>query len=365
MSGLARALQCDRGGATKMSHPSLRCLLTISALATAPLFVGCGAERDATASADDNLTQSGAAPTQVPRFKKVVVVFFENDDEKNALQFPFFQSVAKRGALLTNYRGVTHPSEPNYIAFAAGTLDYRGVAIAVGGDAVAGGGMIDDDVQYDLPGRHLGDLLEAKNLSWKNYAEDYPGTDSKCFTGSHDKTADGSAGKYARRHTPFMSFTNVSTSNSRCTKHITNASAFEKDLANGALPAFSFFTPNLIDDGHDSSTEAADQWFKQTFGPLLDDPKFADVLLVATFDENSCNTIGAGDTPEDDAKKARCVGDQNVVYTAFVGNGVKPGSSSDVRYDHYSLLKTVELGLDLGDLGKNDASAVPITGIWQ
>jgi acid phosphatase len=123
-----------------------------------------------------------------------------------------------------------------------------------------------------------------------------------------------------------MSFTNVSTNSSRCTKHIADASAFVKDVANGTLPVFSFFTPNLLDDGHDSSTEVADTWF-----------------LVATFDENSCNTIGAGDTPEDDAKKAPCVGDQNVVYTSLIGNGVKPGSSSNARYDHYSLLKTIEL----------------------
>jgi hypothetical protein len=69
----------------------------IAALATAPSSVGCGGEGDATAAADSNLTQSGAtASTGIPKFKKVVVVFFENDDEKNALAFPFFQSLANR-----------------------------------------------------------------------------------------------------------------------------------------------------------------------------------------------------------------------------------------------------------------------------
>jgi hypothetical protein len=348
------------------AHPKLGLVLTISGVLAGLFAVGCGSSADAPASDNSNFTQSGGVgPSSVPKFKKVVVVFFENDDEKNALGFPFFQSFAKRGALLTNYRGVTHPSEPNYIAFASGSLDYTGVSIGVGGDQVAAGGMIDDDTQYDLPGRHVGDLLEAKNLSWKNYAEDYPGTGSKCFTGNHDKAADGSPGNYARRHTPFMSFTNVSADNSRCTKHIVNASVFQDDITNGTLPAFSFFTPNLVHDGHDTGTEVADQWFQKIFGPLLEDPKFADVLLVATFDENSCNTIGAGDTPEDDAKKARCVGDQNIVYTALVGSLVKPGSSSNVKYDHYSLLKTIEQGFGLGDLGKNDAKAAPITGIWK
>jgi hypothetical protein len=341
--------------------------LTILAFGAAPSVVACGSDSGDPNSADDNLTQSrpGESASDVPTFKRVIVVYFENDDEKNALQFPFFKSLSKRGALLTNYRGVTHPSEPNYIALAAGTLDYKGVSIGVGGDPVAAGGMIDDDEQYDLPGRHLGDLLEAKKLDWKNYAEDYPGTDSTCFTGRQNKRSDGGKGNYVRRHTPFMSFTNVSTNQSRCTKHIVNASIFQKDLANGTLPAFSFYTPNLVNDGHDSSTDVADKWFQKTFGPLLDDPKFADVLVIATFDENSCNTIGAGDAPEDAAKKARCVGDQNVVYTAFVGNGVKPGASSDSEYNHYSLLKTIEKGFGLGDLGKNDATSAPITGIWK
>jgi hypothetical protein len=315
----------------------------------------------------------GGGATSVPAFKKVVVVYFENDDRDNALGFPFFQAFKKRGAFLSNYRGVTHPSEPNYIALVAGTLDFTGVPIGVGGDNQPAGGMINDDEQYDLPGKHLGDLLEAKNLDWKNYAEDYPGTSTQCFTDRQNSLPDGSKGNYVRRHTPFLSFTNVSGDVARCTKHIVNASTFPSDVANGTLPAFSFYTPNLVDDGHGTptvgaSTKRADQWFQKTFGPLLDDPKFSDVLLVATFDENSCNTVGADESdPEDEAKIKRCAGDQNVIYAALAGNGVKAGSSSSVVYNHYNLLKTIEAGFGLGNLGKTDAmtSTVPITGIWK
>src|SRR5262249_13924639 len=163
----------------------------------------------------------------------------------------------------------------NYIALVAGTVDYTGVPIGVGGDDKPSGGKIDDDEQYDLPGKHLGDLLEAKHLDWKNYAEDYPGTASQCFTDRQNKLANGSNGNSVRRHTPFLSFTNVTGDSARCTKHIVNASAFATDVANGTLPAFSFFTPNLVDDGHGTetvgaSTKRADQWFQRTFGPLLD-----------------------------------------------------------------------------------------------
>jgi hypothetical protein len=44
---------------------------------------------------------------------------------------------------------------------------------------------------------------------------------------------------------------------------------------------------------------------------------------------------------------------------------VIPGAVSDTRYDHYDLLRTIEALLGLGTLGRHDATASPITGIWK
>ncbi len=138
-----------------------------------------------------------------PSFSRVLIVMLENANYENAVEQPFLKVFAARGALLANYHGVTHPSQPNYVALTAGTYD-----------GVSGDGNVTLDV------RHIGDLLEAKGKTWKAYAEGYPGG---CFLGSSD-------GSYARKHVPFLSFQNVSSNAKRCA-HVVDASEFSKDVA--------------------------------------------------------------------------------------------------------------------------------------
>lgn len=45
---------------------------------------------------------------------------------------------------------------------------------------------------------------------------------------------------------------------------------------------------------------------------------------------------------------------QNHIYTFILGSLVRPGTSDDTHYSHYSLLKTVEDNWDLGNLGRGD-----------
>jgi acid phosphatase len=376
--------------------------------------------------------------SQVPKFKKVIVVLFENHDLASAIAEPTFTDLEKYGVVLLNYRGITHPSEPNYIAMVSGKLDYSttpgvwvgdepGVYPPKTGESLSGkqvNVVVDDDEMYDLPGPHLGDLLEAAKLTWKNFAEDYPGTLETCYKRSRSidpKTK--KKGNYTRRHTPFMSFQNLtgahtpSGEDSRCREHIINASAFEADLNSGNLPNFSFLTPNLVHDAHDSSIKIGGQWLQSTFGPHLGKHYMGDVLLIVTFDENSCNTVGS-DQKNQDNNIQRCKGDENIIYTALLGNSVRldlkrfpkaappfkdphgrrlyehvDGNgevvpSVEARYDHFNLLRTIEVGFGLGDLGENDKREVkkysfddrtrktkvedgsgvetqPITGIWR
>ncbi len=51
--------------------------------------------------------------------------------------------------------------------------------------------------------------------------------------------------------------------------------------------------------------------------------------------------------------------------TALVGPSVKPGISNNTRYTHYDLLRTIEDNFQLGNLGREDAKASDISGIWQ
>ena len=245
----------------------------------------------------------------------------------------FFAEIARRGALLTNYHALTHPSQPNYIALTSG--DFNGVR---------------DDRDHNLDVPHLGDLLERKGKTWKNYAEDFPG---KCYEGPRK-------GLYARKHTPFVSYNNVRKSE-RC-RNIVPSTAFYKDVKKNSLPDFSFYTPNMKDDGHDTGVTFGDEWFRKSFEPLLTKPGFKNVTLVVTFDENECNTVGPFVSA---AKNAKCKSDLNRIYTVLYGYGVKAGSQSSDRFDHYSLLRTIEVGFGLDSLGKNDDKATVITGVWE
>ena len=261
----------------------------------------------------------GARAADVPAFSKVMVVFLENTDFKDAIAQPFMSQLASDGAVLTNFIAEKHPSQSNYIAMISGDT------FSVPGDG-----------NVSLDGRHVGNLVEEAGKSWKVYAEGYPGS---CFQGARQ-------GAYVRKHEPFISFKNVQSDPTRCAR-IVEASALDTDIAAGQLPDFSLYIPDLNDDGHDTGVRFADKWLTKRFGPLLKDPRFMqNMLLIVTFDESH--------TPS-----------PNLVYTALFGAHVKPGSQSATRLDHYSLLRTIELGLGLQDLGKLDLKAVPVTGIWQ
>ncbi len=254
-----------------------------------------------------------------PPLSKVMVVIFENTDFDEAIKRPYFSALAGKGALLIDYHAVAHPSQPNYIALIAGdTLGVR------------------SNKPVNLDARHLGDLLDDVGKSWAVYAEGYPGN---CFLGE-------TSGQYVRKHVPFLSFRSVQEDPALCAR-IKNASALDQDAAAGELPAFSLYVPDLVSGGHDSGVGHADTWMAEAFGPRIADPKFMkDLLLVVTFDE--------GSTRKD-----------NRVLTLLIGDSVAPGAVSAKRYDHYSLLRTIELGMGLRGLGRRDEKAAPISGVWR
>lgn len=262
-----------------------------------------------------------------PKFQHMMIVIFENTDFKAALAQPEFARMAERGALLTNYYAVTHPSLPNYVALIAGGL--RGVY---------------SDADASAPGRNIGDLLEAKGKSWKVYAEGYPGG---CDLKSR-------VGPYARKHVPFLNFADVQKSPAACAR-VVPAKDLGADIRRGRLPDYSLYIPDLNDDGHDTNPAYAAGWFAGRFGPLLRNPRFMKgMLLVLTFDEDSQG--------RDDGGKAM---NHNRVYAVLYGGMVKPGAVSAARYDHYSLLRLAEDNWGLGRLDAGDAGAGVIAGVWK
>lgn len=266
-----------------------------------------------------SVSQMAFANTQSGKyFDHAIFVLFENTNYSKAMAQPFFGKLAKSGSNFTNFSALTHPSQGNYIALTSGSLN------GVKGDG-----------KYDIDSTNIVDLLEKKNLTWKVYVEDYPGN---CFTGMASKD-------YERKHNPFISYINIQKNPARCAR-IVEASEFDKDVANGTLPNYVFYVPNMKNNGHNTGVTYADKWYGQKFGGYVSNSNFMEnTILISSFDES-----GAGP--------------RNQIYTSIVGSPVRAGDYS-AAVSTYSLLKLMEENWDLGDLGRGDASAASVPNIWK
>ncbi|HXU23623.1 MAG TPA: alkaline phosphatase family protein, partial [Tepidiformaceae bacterium] len=293
-------------------------LVTVAGVALAACSSGASSKARSSAPTVLGSSAPASAAAVDPRIKRVFVIVLENESGAAAARDPYLAELAGRGATLTHYYGVAHPSQPNYVAM------------------IAGAPLVTDDSPHNLSQTNLVDLLEKAHRSWKTYQEDYPGG---CFSGA--TAGNARTGIYVRKHDPFISFDDVRTVPGRCAK-IVPASDLADDIANGQLPDFSFFSPNLNNDGHDSSLAVASAWLQGFLEPKLADPKFADgTLVVVTFDE------GTGDPAS------------QPLYAILLGPMVVKGSVDGTPYTHYSLLRTVENVLGLGSLGRQDAGSSP------
>jgi acid phosphatase len=150
-----------------------------------------------------------------------------------------------------------------------------------------------------------------------------------------------SAGKYARKHVPWASFTNIPGS------HSLPFSAFpapENPQNYASLPTVSFVIPNLDNDMHDGSIAQGDSWLYQNLSPYATWAKTNNSLLILSWDEDN-NTA------------------RNQIPTVFYGANVKPGTYSE-PISHYNVLSTLEQVYGLPKLGYA-TSAPAITDIWE
>ncbi|MER3445359.1 MAG: hypothetical protein C4291_00330 [Candidatus Dadabacteria bacterium] len=249
-------------------------------------------------------------------FERVLIIILENQNYGDAIADPYLNSLAKKGANLTNFHAITHPSYPNYLAMITGKeIPTRG------------------DKQVNLNERTIADLLKPAGLTWKNYAEGYPGNCFKYPT----------FGLYARKHVPFMSFIQIQ--EQEC-ENIVPATRFAEDLNGGALPNYMFYSPDMDNDGHDTGLGYCSKWLKGFLEPLRKNEAFMKgTLIVVTFDESRNDS-------------------NNHIYTVLLGDMVKPGEYNE-NYNHYSVLRTIEDNFGLGTLSDGDGGTKPIVGVWK
>ncbi len=305
-----------------MLAPVLRGALALTAFLALGLGSGCASSTAAPASAP--ASAHAAKRRAVPRLSHVVVVMFENkgfDKVAGASEAPTFNGLSRRGARLSHAYGVAHPSLPNYLALISGSTQ----------------GITDDCTSCSVNAKSLADTLAARGRSWKGYAEGLP---SPGFTG-------GGAGRYAKKHMPFLYFDPV-TRDARRRKRVVPYTAFGADVRTRRLPNLSFVVPDLCNDMHDCSVATGDAWLKRFLPQVLRSPQMRRGAVFVLFDEaDDDDRRGGGHIPE-----------------WVVGPAVKRGVSFRRPVTHYGVLRTLEDALGVRRLGAS-RTARPITGIWR
>jgi phosphatidylinositol-3-phosphatase len=257
------------------------------------------------------------AASTIPVPAHIVVVMEENhsysDVIGNTSQAPYFNSLASQGALMTSSFAVTHPSEPNYMALFSGSTY---------------GLTADDCPVNEGSAANLGSELLAAGYTFKGYSEGLPKTGSTSCT----------SGNYARKHSPWINFSNVPTSDSLPFTSFPSSSNY------ASLPTLSFVIPNLNDDMHNGTIAEADTWLNTNISAYATWAKTHNSLLIVTWDEDDYT-------------------ENNQVPTIIVGQSVIPGHYTQ-NINHYNLLATLEQIYGLAPVGSSSGAAV-ISGIWN
>jgi acid phosphatase len=264
------------------------------------------------------------AQPQVPAFDHIFIIIMENhgyDEVIGSPDAPFLNQLTAGHGLAVNYVSVAHPSLPNYLAL-------------TGGDTY---GITTDCTQcfQDAPNLVV-DRIGPSRRTWRAYMESMP---SPGYVGD--------AYPYMQKHDPFIYYNDLRTDPAQLA-NVVPYSQLATDLASPqTTPAFGWITPNMLHDMHDGTIAQADTWLSSEVPALLAAPAWTQErsLLVITFDEDD-NVPG------------------NRVATLIIAGGVPPGFQSSAAYNHYSLLRTVEVAWGLDPLTPNDAQAAVMSDFF-
>jgi hypothetical protein len=242
-------------------------------------------------------------------YRHVLVIVMENHSASQIFdspKTPYISRVARSCGRAVNYRAITHPSLPNYIAMTAGS----------------NGGLTTDCNACRTNVPDIFRQLVRRGRAWRGFAESMP---SPCFRAD--------SGRYLMRHNPAVYFRHLAGTcrTSDLPMGTPARGALRHALRKNILPAYTFLTPDACHDMHDCPASAGDAWLRDWLPMILRNRSYRDGQMVVflTFDE------GAG-------------ADQRVA-TVVLSPYVRAGAVSRALFTHYSLLRTTEnlLGLPL------------------
>lgn len=351
--------------------------LSVAALATAAALA---ISANAAASSNHGRGDDHGREHQ-QRLDHIYVLMLENHSQSSVIDdanAPYITSLAHKYAMADQYYGVTHPSMPNYIASIAG--DNFGIQDD------------HDENVVNLDRVNLVDQLEARHIGWGAYMEDLPADKAARFGPAR---ADGSLiSLYAKKHNPFVLFDSVKNDPARMAK-VKDYSALASDLNSKHAPQFVWISPNQCNDMHggvydtvadhpetpcpygstkDDANDAAlkhkaDEFVKGAVTTIMSSKawtKHSAIVIVTDENDYTGNETNGGwesaegccDSPYVPKGDGRVSADWpggtyggGLIPAIVVSPMVKPGTVDHTKYNHYSLLTSIEDNWNLPYLG--------------
>lgn len=281
-----------------------------------------------------------APSSAVPGYDHVFLVYMENEDgfpqSVDGSNYIYGNSAAPyinntllpMGTRLNALYATTHPSDPNYLAIAGGSVSGQTSNPAVG----------------SVNATNLADRVEAVGKTWKGYNE---GANGPCDLTTHGYTYPDDE--------PFTLYNDVANNSARCNAHIVPLTQLATDLSStSTTPSFSWIAANDYNDMEAGGIAPGDTWLSQNLPTIFNSPawKTQRSLLIVTWDEAYTKSYGPNYPNEVAGVVIGSPGTANV------------GATSTTRYNQYSIGRTIENALGLSPLTANDTYAQPINDAW-
>ncbi|QSA98746.1 alkaline phosphatase family protein [Methylococcus sp. EFPC2] len=191
----------------------------------------------------------------------------------------------------------------------------------------------------------IGDRLSEKGISWAWYAG-----------GWNDAEAGKPAGHFQFHHQPFVYYQRYAPGTAERREHLKDLTDLEAAIAQGNLPAVSFYKPIGALNEHPGYADvvSGEQHIADLIARIEHSPQWKDTVIVVTYDEYG----GFWDhvTPP----KGDRFGPGSRIPAIVISPYAKKGQVDHTVYDTTSILKLIENRWNLTPLGTRDAKATSL-----
>jgi hypothetical protein len=318
------------------------------------------------------------AASSVPKYQHIFEIMMENQNYGEIIgnsNAPQINALAQRFGLATNYFGVTHPSEPNYVANIGGSYfgiqddnQYYCTPALADTDPTCSGTTVD----HTINAPNLADQLTAAGLTWKGYFQSLPPFDIFNPTNSGPfayKWPTSSHALYASKHNPFVNFVGTRSA----LQNMVDVTQLATDVLSGTVANFSFIVPDQCHDMHGTGScedntgliQAGDAYVGFLVNEIMSSATWqndtGNDAIVITWDEDDYSDAGQPGT-------GCCNADPGGgrVVTIVITNHGAGGIKDNTPYNHYSLLRTFQDAFGLGCLQNtcDTANVKSMTGLF-